>query len=79
MITYSTQLLEGASEPIWTFPTGDASLYVGQAIDMLSRIPDETVDCVWTDPPYLLSNGGIICVAGRMVSVEVVTKYRVND
>ena len=79
MITYSTQLLEGASEPIWTFPTGDASLYVGQAIDMLSRIPDETVDCVWTDPPYLLSNGGITCVAGRMVSVEVVTKYRVND
>ena len=70
MITYSTQLLEGASEPIWTSPTGDASLYVGEAIDMLSRIPDETVDCVWTDPPYLLSNGGITCVAGRMVSVD---------
>ncbi len=37
---------------------------------MLSGIPDESIDCVWTDPPYLLSNGGITCVAGRMVSVD---------
>ena len=33
-------------------------------------MPDESVDCVWTDPPYLLSNGGVTCVAGRMVSVD---------
>ena len=37
---------------------------------MLSRLDDESVDCVWTDPPYLLSNGGITCFAGRMVSVN---------
>jgi site-specific DNA-methyltransferase (adenine-specific) len=45
-------------------------LYVGDALDVLATIPPETVDCVWTDPPYKLSNDGITCVAGRMVSVN---------
>ena len=57
-------------ETIWTSPDGCSSLYVGEAIETLSGLPDESVDCVWTDPPYLLSNGGITCVAGRMVSVN---------
>lgn len=48
----------------------DSALYVGDALDVLATIPPETVDCVWTDPPYKLSNGGITCVAGRMVSVD---------
>ena len=39
-------------------------------MEVLSRLDDESVDCVWTDPPYLLSNGGITCFAGRMVSVN---------
>lgn len=59
-----------APEPIWTSPDGYSSLYVGEAVETLSGLPDESVDCVWTDPPYLLSNGGITCVAGRMVSVD---------
>lgn len=36
----------------------------------METIPDDSVDCVWTDPPYLLSNDGITCVAGRMVKVN---------
>lgn len=57
-------------EPLWTSPDGHSSLYVGEATKMLSGIPTESIDCVWTDPPYLLSNGGVTCVAGRMVSVD---------
>ena len=57
-------------EPLWTSPDEYSSLYVGEATKMLSGIPDESIDCVWTDPPYLLSNGGITCVAGKMVSVD---------
>ena len=45
-------------------------LHSGDALEVLSRMPDESVDCVWTDPPYMLSNGGVTCVAGRMVSVN---------
>lgn len=33
-------------------------------------MPDNHFDSIWTDPPYLLSNGGITCHAGRMVSVD---------
>ena len=66
----SEQQIALAPSPWWVSTDGDAALYVGEAIATLSRIPDESVDCVWTDPPYLLSNGGITCVAGRMVSVD---------
>ncbi len=36
----------------------------------LASLPDASVDCVWTDPPYLLSNGGSTCQSGRRVSVD---------
>ena len=70
MVEQSEQQIALAPDPMWVSPDEDAALYVGEAIATLSRIPDESVDCVWTDPPYLLSNGGITCVAGRMVSVD---------
>ena len=54
----------------WSSSDGVDRLYRGDALEVLSRFPDESVDCVWTDPPYMLSNGGITCVAGRMVSVN---------
>ena len=41
-----------------------------QAIDALGTFPENHFDCIWTDPPYLLSNGGITCHAGKMVSVD---------
>ena len=71
--TYSLRL----PDPVWAsdeispstgIPCG--ALFQGDALDLLSKIPDESVDCVWTDPPYMLSNDGITCVAGRMVSVN---------
>ncbi|MFO8012773.1 MAG: DNA methyltransferase [Phycisphaerae bacterium] len=45
-------------------------LYQGDCLDLLPRIPDESVDVVFADPPYFLSNDGITCHAGRMVSVN---------
>ena len=45
-------------------------LFRGQAMEVLATMPDNYFDCIWTDPPYLLSNGGITCHAGRMVSVD---------
>ena len=56
--------------PVWSSRSGDVRLYPGDALEVLSRLPDESVDCIWTDPPYMLSNGGVTCVAGRMVSVN---------
>lgn len=33
-------------------------------------MPENSVDMVFADPPYFLSNGGISCRAGKMVSVN---------
>ena len=60
----------GLAGPAWPVPDGAAALYRGDALEVLAGIPDESVDCVWTDPPYMLSNGGMTCVSGRMASVN---------
>ena len=70
MIRRTTYSGASSSGLVWSSAAVDATLYLGEALEVLSRIPDESVDCVWTDPPYKLSNGGITCVAGRMVSVN---------
>jgi site-specific DNA-methyltransferase (adenine-specific) len=53
----------------WCDDTG-STLYHGDSFALLASMEAESVDCIWTDPPYLLSNDGITCVAGRMVNVN---------
>lgn len=48
----------------------DFSLYQGDCINVLKDIDDNSVDLIFADPPYFLSNGGISCKAGKMVSVN---------
>lgn len=36
----------------------------------MASLPDSSIDCIWTDPPYNLSNDGITCFSGRMVKVN---------
>jgi hypothetical protein len=45
-------------------------IYQGDCLDILAAIPESSVDLVFADPPYFLSNGGITCHAGKMVSVH---------
>ncbi len=45
-------------------------IYQGDCLDILAQIPPSSVDLVFADPPYFLSNGGITCHAGKMVSVN---------
>lgn len=45
-------------------------LIEGDCVEMLDRLPAATVDLVFADPPYNLSNGGTTCQAGRRVSVD---------
>jgi len=45
-------------------------LYQGNSLDLLGEIPENSVDMIFADPPYLLSNGGFTVHAGRMVSVN---------
>lgn len=45
-------------------------LYQANCLDGLMEIPENSVDMVFADPPYLLSNGGFTVHAGRRVSVN---------
>lgn len=50
--------------------TDEAVLYLGDVLEVLRSLPRESVDMAFADPPYLLSNGGISCQSGKMVSVN---------
>lgn len=45
-------------------------LYHGDAMDILAQLPEGSIDMIFADPPYNLSNGGFSVHAGRMVSVN---------
>ncbi len=51
-------------------PEHSARLLKGDCIEILNQARENSVDMVFADPPYFLSNGGITCHAGRMVSVD---------
>ena len=45
-------------------------LFLGDCIEILEKATPESVDMIFADPPYMLSNGGITCQAGKVVSVN---------
>lgn len=42
----------------------------GNCLNILKLFDDETFDMIFADPPYFLSNDGITCSNGKMVSVN---------
>jgi site-specific DNA-methyltransferase (adenine-specific) len=54
----------------FTNKAGDFSLYQGEAPGCLFDLVDNSVDFVFADPPYLLSNDGTTVRSGKRVSVN---------
>jgi site-specific DNA-methyltransferase (adenine-specific) len=52
------------------YKTAETALYNNDCLEIMARFPDNYVDMIFADPPYNLSNGGITCHAGKMVSVN---------
>lgn len=52
------------------YKSGSATLYHGDCLKILPYLPECSVDMIFADPPYNLSDGGITCHAGHMVSVD---------
>lgn len=46
------------------------TLYQGDSLRLLEMMEPEQFDLIFADPPYFLSNGGVTCKGGRMVSVN---------
>ena len=45
-------------------------LYKNDCFNVLPKIPENSIDMIFVDPPYFLSNGGFTCHAGKKVSVN---------
>jgi len=52
------------------FKQGNFVLYLGDCLSVLAQLPENSVDMIFADPPYNLSNDGFSVHAGRMVSVN---------
>lgn len=53
------------------YDTGpDYALVQGNCLSVLPQFPEGYFDMVFADPPYFLSNNGITCHSGQMVSVN---------
>lgn len=59
-----------APQPFFEDARGQVRLYLGDALELLELYRPESFDLIFADPPYFLSNGGITCQAGKMVSVN---------
>lgn len=46
------------------------TLYCGDCMKLLPKMAPGSVDLIFADPPYFLSNNGVTCKSGRMVSVN---------
>lgn len=46
------------------------TLYLGDCLKELKKLREKSVDMIFADPPYKLSNDGITCKSGQMVSVN---------
>lgn len=63
----------GAAKPFSVYydnPEHSLKLLKGDCVDILNQARENSVDMIFADPPYFLSNGGITCHAGKMVSVN---------
>lgn len=62
------RLIKGKTEPYFENDIGQ--LYLGDSFQFLRKMVPESVDMIFADPPYFLSNDGVTCRSGHLVSVN---------
>lgn len=59
-----------SQKPYFADQKHDILLFNTNCFDILPNIPEGSIDMIFADPPYFLSNGGFTCHAGKKVSVN---------
>ncbi len=52
------------------FQSPSSVIFNDDCLEIIARLPNNCVDMVFADPPYMLSNDGFTCKNGKMVSVN---------
>lgn len=47
------------------FETEESQLILGDSFEILKKMKSESVDMIFADPPYFLSNDGVTCQGER--------------
>jgi len=68
------EIISGISKPTTQikpyYCSGNTILYNNDCLEIFSSIPENSIDMIFADPPYMLSNNGFTCQNGRMVTVN---------
>src|SRR5947209_14994523 len=67
---WEAQMPHDAPSPVFVEEKRGLRLYRGDALRLMKQARSEMFDMIFADPPYFLSNDGITCQAGKMVSVN---------
>ena len=62
------ELIQGKISPYYY--SDNEMLFWGDAFLVLKELFPSSIDMIFADPPYFLSNDGVTCYAGKMVSVN---------
>lgn len=52
------------------YESDNSGIILGDSFQILKKVKRESVDMIFADPPYFLSNDGITCRGGKMISVN---------
>ena len=63
-------ILDIGIKPYYNNKEHSIMLFQGDCLKLLPKFPSDSIDMIFADPPYFLSNGGITCHSGKMVSVN---------
>jgi site-specific DNA-methyltransferase (adenine-specific) len=63
-------IIKPESEIIPYYSSCNSIIFNQDCLEILSRIKENSVDMIFADPPYMLSNNGFTCQNGRMVNVN---------
>ena len=58
-------------EPLY-FETDESQLIAGDSFKILTKMKPESVDMIFADPPYFLSNDGITCQEHYTIYIRLV-------
>jgi site-specific DNA-methyltransferase (adenine-specific) len=52
------------------FQSENSVIFNGDCLEILRSVPENSIDMIFADPPYMLSNDGFTCQNGRMADVN---------
>lgn len=58
------------ADEYWRSPDNKVRLIQGDSLEILEQLPEQSVEVIFADPPYFLSNNGTTCQSGKRVSVN---------